>query len=359
MMEKDLVDNLKRRIVFTMPYMSPLLSLPVVETDKNPATDGKVIYLVKIEGYNDTNSDGFKKMVDDYAHELVHILLRHVSMRLKAEKRNLYNICADIMVGAFLTMNSNFKPFLDRDYYDKLLGAFPIPSDLGDKLTAELLYNYYVDKVEDNKVNVPTKDDHDNWNNSSDDEEKSVVKQLVGQAIGDMPGKLKRIFILMPTRRWKVELFGTLSRFKELRKPKYGNRRYGDEYIGTYKSGKSKVLVAVDASGSVSHYFRDFVEVLSSLKGVYEYDTLIFDYGIRKFIKGVPESVEFTGGGTDVREVMDFYIEHKNEYDIMVMLTDGQFRNNYEKPNKPVLVVLTPDGSKVDSFSTIRITELY
>ena len=105
------------------------------------------------------------------------------------------------------------------------------------------------------------------------------------------------------------------------------NRRTGFENMGSVRQFDTKLLVAVDVSGSIStKSLKYFYGVINSAfrYGFYSIDVVQFDCGISSVIslkKMVKEMTVFGRGGTSFQEPIDF--AHKNGYDGLIMLTDG------------------------------------
>ena len=105
------------------------------------------------------------------------------------------------------------------------------------------------------------------------------------------------------------------------------NRRTGFDNMGSTLQYDSRLLVAVDVSGSVTlndlQYFYGVIN--SAFKyGFQAIDTIQFDYGIRQVqtLKKTSREVALTGGGgTSFQEPVDY--AHIMNYDGLVILTDG------------------------------------
>lgn len=105
------------------------------------------------------------------------------------------------------------------------------------------------------------------------------------------------------------------------------NRRTGFENMGSIRRFDTRVLVAVDVSGSISSadlsYFYGVVN--SAFRyGFTAVDVIQFDAGVRvvQSLKKVLRDVTVLGrGGTSFQEPIDF--AHENGYDGLVILTDG------------------------------------
>lgn len=105
------------------------------------------------------------------------------------------------------------------------------------------------------------------------------------------------------------------------------NRRTGFENMGSIRRFDTRLLVAVDVSGSISSgdlsYFYGVVN--SAFRyGFTAVDVVQFDAGVRvvQSLKKVMKNVAVIGrGGTSFQEPIDF--ANENGYDGLVMLTDG------------------------------------
>ena len=105
------------------------------------------------------------------------------------------------------------------------------------------------------------------------------------------------------------------------------NRRTGFENMGSIRRFDTRLLVAVDVSGSISSadlsYFYGVVN--SAFRyGFSAVDVIQFDAGVRvvQTLKKVLRDVTVLGrGGTSFQEPLDF--AHENGYDGLVILTDG------------------------------------
>lgn len=104
------------------------------------------------------------------------------------------------------------------------------------------------------------------------------------------------------------------------------NRRFGLDSPGKRRNYKSRILFAVDTSGSMSEneLARGGALINATLKHA-QVDWVAFDtkiYDVVKNLKKAQQEFEFKGrGGTDFQPIMDFAQEHK--YDGIVCFTDG------------------------------------
>ena len=105
------------------------------------------------------------------------------------------------------------------------------------------------------------------------------------------------------------------------------SRRFDFEQMGSVRKFDTKLLVAVDVSGSISSeslsYFYGVIN--SAFKYGFEaIDVIQFDYGVRvvqSLRKVINDVVAIGRGGTSFQEPVDY--AHENGYDGLVILTDG------------------------------------
>lgn len=105
------------------------------------------------------------------------------------------------------------------------------------------------------------------------------------------------------------------------------NRRSGFQQMGSIRQFNTRLLVAVDVSGSVSDKsVSDFYGVVNSAfrYGFESVDVLQFDHGVQSVIsltKAVKDFAVCGRGGTSFQEPVDY--AHENGYEGLVILTDG------------------------------------
>ena len=105
------------------------------------------------------------------------------------------------------------------------------------------------------------------------------------------------------------------------------NRRTGFDNMGSVRRFDTKLLVAVDVSGSIStESLKYFYGVINSAfrYGFESIDVIQFDCGVRTVhsLRKVIRDVAVVGrGGTSFQEPIDY--AHENGYDGLVVLTDG------------------------------------
>ena len=169
------------------------------------------------------------------------------------------------------------------------------------------------------------------------DEDEMTVQIINGiisttKSWGSIPGNLAEILTssLKAKINWRNIFAGfrasIISSKRKLTRMR-PNRRTGFENMGSVRRFDTKLLVAVDVSGSIStESLQYFYSVINSAfrYGFESIDVIQFDHGVRavQSLKKVVKDVAILGrGGTSFQEPIDY--AHENGYDGLVMLTDG------------------------------------
>ena len=150
------------------------------------------------------------------------------------------------------------------------------------------------------------------------------------------------------------------------------NRRYGWDAMGSQYAYSTRLLVAVDVSGSVpDEDIKKFLAVINRFfkQGIESIEVIEFDSKITTEqpiqLKQASKTIRVTGrGGTNFQPAIDFYYEHQ-EYDGLVFLTDGYAaipKLPDDKRHKPLAWILTTQGGNEDNLKplgpVVRITGL-
>ena len=122
-----------------------------------------------------------------------------------------------------------------------------------------------------------------------------------------------------------------LTRFKP-------SRRFGFEYMGSKREFTTKLLLAIDTSGSISNQdLKNFYGVINKFfkYGIESIDILNFDCELQGepiSFKKRQTSFNISGrGGTDFQPVFDYAKDHP-EYDGVIIFTDGYANHPQKKP---------------------------
>ena len=150
------------------------------------------------------------------------------------------------------------------------------------------------------------------------------------------------------------------------------NRRYGFDAMGSQYAYSTRLLVAVDVSGSVPDTdIKKFLAVINRFfkQGIERIEVIQFDSKITTekpmLLKQATNGIRVIGrGGTNFQPAIDFYYEH-DEYDGLVFLTDGYAARPTvpdDKRHKPLAWILTSNGGNEENLepfgSVVRISGL-
>lgn len=138
------------------------------------------------------------------------------------------------------------------------------------------------------------------------------------------------------------------------------SRRYGFQYMGSKRDFETRLLVAIDVSGSVDDKQVD--QALSIINRFFKYgvesvDVVLFDVGLHGEVmsmKKAQKSIKIEGrGGTCFQEPIDYFLD--NHYDGLVMITDGYA----PKPTLPDTFYGTSCGCCIMTSIIERIAKYY
>lgn len=160
--------------------------------------------------------------------------------------------------------------------------------------------------------------------------ENAMVSNQWGSITGGMKELLKvSVEKSLNVRRqlglFKASILSTQRRLTRMRP----SRRYGWEQMGVVHPYTTRLLVAVDTSGSVSSAdICRFFNIVNSFftYGIPQIDVIQFDADIQLpllSVRKAAKSVKIAGrGGTNFQPVINYFEDHK-EYDGMIIFTDG------------------------------------
>jgi predicted metal-dependent peptidase len=109
------------------------------------------------------------------------------------------------------------------------------------------------------------------------------------------------------------------------------NRRFGYAVPGSKRNFTTKILIAVDTSGSMSNddlqlafgFIKNFFKYGIARIDVIQFDTQIYPKSLVELSKA-PKEFNITGrGGTDFNEVFEYAQEKNPTYDGVIIFTDG------------------------------------
>ena len=168
---------------------------------------------------------------------------------------------------------------------------------------------------------------------------------------GSMPGNLKDLIKASTLKseniRRRLDMFRTsiISTNRQLTRMR-PSRRYGWAQMGVRHPYTSRLLIAVDTSGSiVGDDLERFFGVVNSFftYGVPHIDVIQFDSTLHfplLSLDKVTRKIELRGGGgTNFQPAVNYFDEHK-EYDGMLVFTDGYAPDPKVPSNRKILCVL-------------------
>lgn len=150
-----------------------------------------------------------------------------------------------------------------------------------------------------------------------------------------------------------------LSQNRELTRTR-PNRRYGFDFMGSHYKFTTKLLVAVDVSGSISD--KELSKFFSIINRFFKYgikniDVIQFDFNITAPImnlKKAKKSIKVTGrGGTSFQPPINYYADHK-EYDGLIIFTDCYAEVPRPTTHRRILWVLTNEKSYSNAINWIK-----
>jgi len=149
----------------------------------------------------------------------------------------------------------------------------------------------------------------------------SIPGQVVQQIIASTQSRIDYRLIMQGFRGHILSSKRKLTRMRP-------NRRTGFEQMGSTRKFDTRLLVAVDVSGSISDKtLRHFYGVINRFfrYGIDQIDCAQFDcaLGPVKPLHKASRTIEITGrGGTSFQPIFD-YVKENNVYDGIIILTDG------------------------------------
>ena len=209
-------------------------------------------------------------------------------------------------------------------------------------------------------------DDHTKWPEDISEAEAEQVQQMVDTMLafaaeeceksqGTIPkellGRIEQIKKKpKPVTDWKRHFRRYLgNEFTEIRKKskKRESKRFPDA-AGSRHRRKARILVAIDTSGSVSMpEYREFFGQIKTMTSHTDFHVMECDARIQYEydFKNKPNETLHGGGGTSFSPVIDYYLEHKKEYECLVYFTDGYASIPKNTP-KDTLWVISSQGDK-------------
>jgi predicted metal-dependent peptidase len=337
-------------------------------------------------------------------HELLHIAFHHLENLSSYGDKKMLNIAADLEINQFIEnewkgktwdgLEINKSPFKElnlpkkagtRVYYDLLQQEVKNNPD-GDVANMLKALNGADDGKEitvtlgdGSTMTVPCS--HEMWKEfegMSDADKKLLGKQIdhqlkevaetINKSRGTIPAELSDYInglfeIIEPVIDWKSYLRrfnGMATKIYTKKTRRKLNKRFAGNPALKIKQRKN-TLVAIDTSGSVSN--KDLEEFFNEIHHIYktgtEVDIIECDAAIQRVYKydgKQKDKIEVKGrGGTDFEPVMVYLKEHKGKYQNIIYLTDGECTTPETPPARPILWVISENGSIGDHLPGAKV----
>lgn len=336
-------------------------------------------------------------------HEVLHLAFNHFTLfdtePASSRVAQLQNIAADMEINGYLdtTKLSTLHPVLasaygwenklgTREYFRRLLQKDEEDRKRKDKDSKDIEKpdtdlqahdgEYDDDSGEGSSIYTEDKlpeclDDHSIWPaGDSDSDNVSLTQQIEDMLVfaadevekggrGEIPGELigkinlirerKRVKPVADWKRYCRRYLGNAFSEMTRRTMKRPSRRFAGT-SGTRRLRKSRILVAIDTSGSVSmREYNEFFAQIDTLTSAADFRVIECDARIQHEYeyRGKPNGELHGGGGTSFAPVIDYFIGHRREFDALVYFTDGYAPIPGNTP-KDTLWVVSSHGDQTD-----------
>ncbi len=305
--------------------------------------------------------------------EVVRIILKHPYKRLPPSANKIaLALASDITISDNLEEAKKFFACADdfslpknlcfEEYYAKLVEKFPEDAVQNakdflyfDDLQISIEGIMEIEGIKEIEKLVRHFQTAELW--EEDDEISEIINREIERskyenAWGSISGKLRQtieasLLIEMDYRRilsgFRASVISTSRRLTRM-KP---NRRYGFSFMGSRRDFTTKLLIAVDVSGSISdHSLEQFFSIINRFfkYGIEAIDVLQFDADLTAELIPLKKARKNFGiigrGGTDFQPAIDFY-EKNYEYDGLIFFTDGCAEKPKVSGLKKILWILT------------------
>ena len=384
-----LISRARAQMLLKYPFFGSLALF--LQPREDPSTQ-----TMRTEGFNLIYHDdfvqglvktgGISRLMGVLVHEVMHAALQHI-WRRGPRNKDLWDMACDYVVnhivkeqglqlppGVFLS--DRFKNMTADTVYNILLEELP-PKSQDEAGKASPSWQSGPDKSQqDNKHDGKLLDDHSKWgkNKSGQDEstdinaEAATWKMRAAQAAqearqrGYLPVGMIQIIenILYPKLDWKQ----ALASFVQPTRSDYTfippDRRFDYVFLPEFGSeGLEEVVVAIDTSGSVWRFYKQFISEMVNI--VYSYPEFKgyiahCDMAVQLFQELDPDNIpmEFKGsGGTNFRPLFLEIEKRGISPSVMVFLTDGDAELPKDPPPYPVLWVLTGENKPIPPFGSV------
>lgn len=376
------MENLIKKMMIQEPYYGFLLTT-VERTYSDEVPTLGVSFDNRMNPRLAVNRDFFNQFNDTQKlallkHEILHLAFKHLIMRDSFPDKELFNIAADMEVngyiqglpeGGVIAADFGLKARQGTAYYYSVLA-----NKAGQKNSQQSESEDSAGSDSGNgngRIKMPEGkniiDDHSVWNSCDDSLDKELASELINNRLltaaesikgrGTVPSELSEIVaeLQKPLKRvfdWKRMLRRFIGNSYDEKK-KSSRRKESRRFAGSCGSKhmkKSRILVGIDTSGSVSQ--RELHEFVSELTYMFKAGTDIYvlecDARINRQYWFKPGCIKDVSGrgGTCFDPVVDYYIEHYKQFDTLVYLTDGEAPYGHLRiPQNNMLWVISSQGS--------------
>ena len=344
---------------------------PLVET-LGVAPDGasfKLVYNPEFLAQFDDDSN-----LEFLKHECLHLCLGHPFIGIdkgwsaNPATHKKYNIAADLECNSYL--NKNVISPEAKLYWAEDLG-------FNTKEGSIYYYNNLPDPDTQNAFGVGVFgkgsqfDNHDLWPKDISKEACDIMQETVNELIvfaadtveksrGTIPGELvvkikklrEKAKPVADWRRFCRRYMGNQYSYLTKKSRRRESKRF-EGMMGTRHQKMSKILVAIDTSGSVTmSEYMEFMKQINTMKGVAEFHIVECDACIQYEydFEGKPNLKLHGGGGTSFQPVVDKFIAESCVYDSLIYFTDGECPIPDNTP-KHTLWVVSSKGSKENDYT--------
>lgn len=370
----DLEKALKK-LIFKDPFYGLfLLNLDKQYTDKLDATAAvarngiNTILLINKEKWDELDDE---EQMFVLKHEANHIILKHFFVGKDLSNHEVANIAGDTELNQYIDPE---RKYIHKYFYPENINC---PPQLGLREYYRRIMNNET-PIQVISVGVSTNgagelvDDHSSWKDFDDlsDAERELISQQVDHIVkntaeqtikqrGTIPGQFKgyidELFKQKPAifnwRKYFRRLIGTQISIDLKKTRKKESIRFSDSSAVKYRK-KSKILVAIDTSGSVND--KELCDFFSEINHIYRAGA---DIDICECDSQIGRVYRYTGkwngsisgrGGTWFDPPIQYFNEHR-DYTVMIYFTDGEAPlPSVRIRNNQIIWIITSNGRRQD-----------
>lgn len=291
-------------------------------------------------------------------HEMMHLLLRHPMRISKNMNRAISNIAQDICINEMLINNFNFDRTRIQDQ-EKLMWLDTVPFNVKN-IEAEREFEYYYNRIEQDKNQQQTVDDHSQWGTPDDIKElekamEEALADMEEEELEDLKTRLDDIKAgtehldklikvqrhVKNSQKWRKIFKHWIHKIEdEAEDWTRQNRRLNILKDSSFilpaphereeRREKGDVWLFLDTSGSCEHLAQDFFDAANSIPRAH-FNVRLFGFSMKVYeVKG-NNLKDF--GGTSFSCIEDFLRQQEKYPAAVFVITDGH--GNNVKPLHP------------------------